>query len=178
MIKNILIILLLGITLVAGCTQVPPNDNDFQEKEISFDTVDKDFYGNIQEKSQKVIQNSEDFLELWNEVGSLKLLEEIDFSKYTVIAVAQGQKPTGGYSIEINKVKETRVKIQVYIIETFPDPDDVVTQAFSSPYHIIKIEKSNKKVEFNNLAQNGDKPPLPLSSLSINSSIHDFSVSR
>ena len=161
MIKNILIILLLGITLVAGCTQLPPNDNDFQEKELSFDTVDKDVNSIIQERAQKVIQNSEDFLELWNEIGSLKMLEEIDFSKYTVIAVFQGQQPTGGYSIEINKVKETKDKIQVYIIETFPDPNDVVTQALTSPYHIISIAKTNKEIEFNNLAQNGDKPPLP-----------------
>ena len=95
-------ILLLGILLVAGCTQLPPNDNGnngFQEKELSFETVDKDFYSNIQEKSQKAIQNSEDFQELWNEIGSLKMLEEIDFSKYTVIAVFQGQKTSGGYYI-------------------------------------------------------------------------------
>src|SRR3989344_5588080 len=102
MIKNIMAILLLGILLVAGCTQLPPNDNGnngFQEKELSFETVDKDFYSNIQEKSQKAIQNSEDFQELWNEIGSLKMLEEIDFSKYTVIAVFQGQKTSGGYHI-------------------------------------------------------------------------------
>ena len=161
MIKNILIILLLGIVLVAGCTQIPPNDNGFQEKEIPFDTVDKDVNSIIQARAQKVIQNSEDFQKLLNEIGSLKLLVEPDFSKYTVIAVFQGQKLTGGYSIEINKVKETRDKIQVYIIETFPDPNDVVTQALTSPYHIITIAKTNKEFEFNNLAQNGDKPPLP-----------------
>ena len=161
MIKNILIILLLGIVLVAGCTQIPPNDNGFQEKEIPFDTVDKDVNSIIQARAQKVIQNSEDFQKLLNEIGSLKLLVEPDFSKYTVIAVFQGQQPTGGYSIEINKVKETRDKIQVYIIETFPDPNDVVTQALTSPYHIITIAKTNKEFEFNNLAQNGDKPPLP-----------------
>ena len=148
-------ILLLGILLVAGCTQLPPNDNGnngFQEKELSFETVDKDFYSNIQEKSQKAIQNSEDFQELWNEIGSLKMLEEIDFSKYTVIAVFQGQKTSGGYYIEISKITDKKDSILVNVIEIEAAPGQAAA-VITSPYHIVRIPKTTKLIKFETKTQ-------------------------
>jgi len=68
-----------------------------------------------------------------------------------VIAVFQGQQPTGGYEIKIEKIIETRDKLRVYIKETIPDSSDMVTQALSSPYHLVKLLISDKTAEFINL---------------------------
>lgn len=157
MIKNILIILLLGIVLVTGCTQVPPNENGFQEKELSFETVDKDVNSNLEEKNNYVIQNKEEFQILWDKIGSLKLLDEIDFSKYTVIAVFQGQKNSGGYSIEITKIVEKKGVIIISIKELEAGPGQAAA-VITSPYHIIKTNKLTKNVEFE---IESNKPPLP-----------------
>ena len=36
----------------------------------------------------------------------------------------------------------------VIVSKTFPEPGQPVTQALSQPYHIVKIEKINKRVVF------------------------------
>ncbi len=55
---------------------------------------------------------------------------------------------TGGYEIKVNKVVEEKNNILVYIEEISPDPQDIVTQALTSPYHIIKIERTEKDIIF------------------------------
>ena len=160
MIKNIFTMLLFGLLVVAGCTQVPIDngtDQNFQERELTFETVDKDFYSSLEAKNQLVIQNTKEFQEFWNKVGSLKLLDEIDFSKYTVITVSQGQKTSGGYSIEITKIIEKKDSIVVYFKETEAGSGQAIA-AITSPYHIVKTKKLDKSVEFK---FDSDKPPLP-----------------
>lgn len=65
-----------------------------------------------------------------------------DFGSDIVIAAFQGVKPTGGYSIEVTSIKEEEGVVKVYLNVVEPRPSDVVTQAFTSPYDIVKVSRA------------------------------------
>ncbi len=141
--KTRILIIILIIFLI-GC-------ENYTESSISFQTIDKGILSGIQKKSNYIINNNKEFSELWNNINNYKIpkseVPKIDFEKEIVIAVFQGQKNTGGYDIEITNIMENN-KINVYIKETEPKPNNFVIQALTSPYHIIKINKPNKYVKF------------------------------
>jgi hypothetical protein len=65
-----------------------------------------------------------------------------DFGTEIVIAAFQGVKPTGGYSIEVTSIKEEEGVVMVYLNVVEPRPSDVVSQAFTSPYDIVKVSRA------------------------------------
>jgi hypothetical protein len=70
-----------------------------------------------------------------------------------VVAIFGGQKPTGGYSVRVDKVSEasradqpSRVTIHYQVIA--PPADALVIQALTYPYTFIRIAKKVDTVEF------------------------------
>jgi len=61
-----------------------------------------------------------------------------------------GSKPTGGYDIKITGVKEREAEglIAISVEESSPGKDCIVSQALTSPYHIIETDKTDKEVVF------------------------------
>lgn len=66
---------------------------------------------------------------------------QVDPAKDIVIAAFQGVKPTGGYSIEVTSIREDGGVVNVYVDMVEPLPGNMVTQAFTSPYDIVKISR-------------------------------------
>ena len=58
-----------------------------------------------------------------------------------------GEKSTGGYSIGIENVVETDSNIIITVKETNPVPGSMVTQSFTSPFSVVKIN-SKKPIVF------------------------------
>lgn len=121
------------MVFVSGCTQI---------KKIDFETISKGHYSN-HKKAANYIINSNEKLESFG----IKI-PEIDFSTYTVIAVFMGEFSTGGHGIEIKEIIEYEDRVVVVVDKTFPKPGSIVTQAFTQPYHIIKIKKIDKPIIF------------------------------
>ncbi len=148
-----------GICLKNTCTQLP------QEKELSFETIEKGEYSTHTKKENFVINDNKTYYDLWRKLypsclnvttdrgistvcDGVSIIPKIDFSKETVIAVFMGEKNTGGYSIEITKIIDKTDKVIVYVNETTPKPGDLVTLALTQPYHIVKTKKILGPVEF------------------------------
>jgi hypothetical protein len=56
-----------------------------------------------------------------------------------LIAAFQGQQRTGGYAIRITAVERRGDQLVVSATFTQPKPDDIVTQALTSPAHVVSI---------------------------------------
>ncbi|WP_432402354.1 protease complex subunit PrcB family protein [Wukongibacter sp. M2B1] len=59
------------------------------------------------------------------------------------VVVTRGEKPTGGYTVDIDKIEkikdeEDKFKLVVYAKFTDPKPGDVVTEAITYPYIVAK----------------------------------------
>ncbi len=72
---------------------------------------------------------------------------EIDFQKHMVIGVFMGTRPSGGYSVKLARIVEND-KIKVFVRQQSPGPDDMVTMALTSPFHVVVVPRSEKPVEF------------------------------
>ena len=118
--------------------------------EVSFETVVKnDNEGFYKERRNYIITDNKAWEDLWDKaVSSENTIPKVDFEQNMVIAVFQGLKDTSGYKIQINKVIEKDNLIEVFIQESSPASDDVVIQAITSPYHVVKIKKADKEVKF------------------------------
>lgn len=119
------------------------------EKKLEFETIKKENHVYYKKIENLVIKNGKEWIDLWNLLGYSLLPSLIDFNKEMVIAVFQGEKSTGGYSIEINRITEKENEIEVSVLETSPGPGCMVTKALTSPYHIVKLAKQIKEIKFN-----------------------------
>jgi hypothetical protein len=71
----------------------------------------------------------------------------------TVVAIHAGQRPTGGYSVEVTGVERAGDDCTVRYRVRGPGPDDIVTQALTYPSVAIRIAASCREVTVD--------PPLP-----------------
>lgn len=72
----------------------------------------------------------------------------LDFTQKYVIAVFAGRKSSGGFTIEIKNVIRGEKSVEVQVEEVSPGNKCGVTAAFSVPYHIATIDKTELKVTF------------------------------
>jgi hypothetical protein len=138
--KSILIILLIGIGISLSLPWI--FIQSLEGNDISFETVTKGYYCAHCDKKDYVINIQYEWEELWEITFSTKYpppdIPAIDFSINTIIAVYLGERATGGYAIEIVDIIETNSNIVVYVKETSPEPDSMVTMLLTQPYHIVK----------------------------------------
>lgn len=118
--------------------------------DLSFETINKGIYSGHNQKNNYVIVTNKDFEDLWNKVYyktiSKPPLPQIDFNKYMIIAVFEGVKNTGGYDIQIFKINQNGGYLDILVKETSPGPSCFAVQAFTSPFHIVKVEKISSEV--------------------------------
>lgn len=154
--KLLTVSIIIGILVVGGYLVVAKGDYLTEKllggKSMSYEVIDSGQSCGITEKNNYVIRNRQEWSGLWNRVDSrssvIPSLLEVDFDKYMVIGVFLGEKNTGGYAIEVEKIVEEGEKIIVHLKETTPGKDDMVIQVLTQPYQIIKIEKTTKEIMF------------------------------
>lgn len=74
----------------------------------------------------------------------------IDFDQEMIVAVFAGEKPTGGYRIDIPAIEEDRARQQftVRYRETRPPAGAMATQALTQPYHLVRLKKIEMAASF------------------------------
>ncbi len=124
---------------------------------IDFITIVRGTESGYQKASQMTIDNSAQWRNLWQlhtcNTEPPPPLPQVDFTRYRIVAVFGGEKPTSGYSVEIlsadssSQTKE-RPSLVITIQYRQPGAEDFLTDALTYPYHIIKIPKidANKVV--------------------------------
>ena len=72
----------------------------------------------------------------------------IDFEDYMGIAVFAGSQATGGHDIAVTHIEEDAGMLTVTVTKTDPGTECVVTQALTSPYHIVLVRTQQADVTF------------------------------
>jgi hypothetical protein len=118
---------------------------------LEFDTIEKGFLSGITEKKNLIIRTEDEWAKLWNKHTSTRIPHPeapvINFTENMILAVFMGQKPSGGFAVEITRVERCENELVVFFNEVEPPPDAVVTTVLTQPYHIIRIERSNLLVK-------------------------------
>jgi len=66
---------------------------------------------------------------------------DVDFHREWVVAAFMGEKPTGGFLIEVREVTRRGRQVRVAVRQQEPGPHDVVTMVITYPGHIVAVKR-------------------------------------
>ncbi|MFV5696581.1 protease complex subunit PrcB family protein [Flavobacterium sp. LB3P122] len=94
------------------------------------------------------------FFEILSEPNEIKMLQNDenlknkispnDIQNSNFIVLNMGEKTSGGYKIGIDTVVETDKNIIITVKETIPKPGGMITQAFTNPFCVVKINSKKE----------------------------------
>jgi hypothetical protein len=87
---------------------------------------------------QLVIRDAATWSQFWSELGA-GVQPEVDFSRDLVIAVASGERSSGGHDIEVQKVTRTGGELRIEVLRTAPGKDCMATAALTQPVDVVMV---------------------------------------
>ena len=95
------------------------------------------------------ISNAEQLEEVWSMAHgqTVDALPQVDFDTEEVLAVFDGQHPSGGYSVAVSGVSDEGGKRKIVITHKSPGPGCVTTQAITYPFQIVLVPKSEMSID-------------------------------
>lgn len=134
--KQILLcMLVLFCFILTGCVNKEAEEPK-KEKDIEFTVVED---ADLPEELKTIIE----------EKKSAPMKLTYTNKDYLYIVVGYGEQSTGGYSITVDCLYLTKNGIYIDTNLLGPDKQEVVTQALTYPYIVIKMELIDKSVIFN-----------------------------
>ena len=139
--------LLLLILLLSGC-QAPVKEEDTFN--VPFRIVAKGAYSQLSLAKELIIRDKTEWRHLWlahtGDPG--KRPPAIDFKSEMVMAFFLGQRPTGGYDIQVQKIRTMEDHLLVNLRVERPDPRANTTMALTQTHTIIKLPRYKLPVKF------------------------------
>jgi hypothetical protein len=115
--------------------------------DTSFQTVVKGSRSGVREPLQIVIRSQAEWDALWKRHVAIETNPPpppaIDFNKQIVIGVFLGEKPTGGYDVEIIRTEQSDGALVIHYREKSRLPGSIVIQALTQPFHIIQVVRDD-----------------------------------
>ena len=148
--KAFLLFVTLSFGYLPNCNKP---ENNF--KLTDFTTIGQEnLYGNGSEKigqENLIISDTGSWNELITKMNTVNNVSDgfteidIDFMNFMIIAIFDKVYGNGGHSIDINKIEETESKV---IVTTDNILKGDITCIMTQPFHIVRIEKTDKLIFF------------------------------
>jgi uncharacterized protein (DUF885 family) len=92
-------------------------------------------------RSVELITDEAAWRSAWEKIGGGRPLPDVSFDTRAVVLAYQGQKSTGGYSVEITGIRRTGTVLAVGVNERRPASGDVTTEVLTSPFVAVSIPR-------------------------------------
>ena len=92
-------------------------------------------------RTVELITDEAGWRRIWEKVGAGRPLPDVSFDTRAVVVAYQGQRATGGYSIEITGIKRTGTVLAVTISERRPASGSLTTQVITSPFVAVSVPR-------------------------------------
>lgn len=92
----------------------------------------------IGEARRLVIRDANAWADFWSELG-VGERPTVDFSRDVVVAVAAGQRPTGGYEIAVDRVINNNGELTAEVVETTPGPNCITIASLTQPVDVVVV---------------------------------------
>jgi hypothetical protein len=115
-------------------------------------TVAQGTYSGIEEARETVVRTQAEWLALWKAHGQGEPPAAVDFGKEMIAVVFLGTRPTGGYSVQITGTSLEEDALVIDYVEQRPGGDAIVSQALTSPFHIVRLPRHEGPVRFRRAA--------------------------
>ena len=138
-----IIVSLVAVALVS-CGAAVTKSSD---KSSLYEVLTQQTNGGASIRFFEILSEPNEIAMLQNDENLKNKISSNDVQTANFIVLNMGEKTSGGYTIGIDTVVETDKNIVITIKETNPEPGSMVTQAFTNPFCVIKIN-SKKEIIF------------------------------
>jgi hypothetical protein len=119
---------------------------------VNIEQIDRGQYGNIVDGTQTVLRDQGEFASFWSDLhadqSTTPDLPAVDFESQVVVAVVLGERPNGGYEVEVDQVMANEDEaMRVEYTETVPGETCGVTQVLTSPYVLVTVDVEEQSVD-------------------------------
>lgn len=111
---------------------------------LAITELESGFYNNGVTEARYIVANNEEDLQQIEMLLGHEL--SVDLHRNTVIAAFMRERPTGGYNIQVARAVGTAERVNMRTNLTEPGRTCMVTMAFTSPYQIVAIPKTDKMI--------------------------------
>jgi hypothetical protein len=140
--KKIIVSLVALALFSCGATTTKSSD-----KNSLYEVLTQQTNGGASIRFFEILSEPNEIVMLQNDENLKNKISPNDIQTSNFLVLNMGEKTSGGYSIGIDTVVETDKNIVITIKETSPEPGSMVTQAFTNPFCVVKIN-SKKDIIF------------------------------
>lgn len=114
----------------------------------SVTTVAQGIHSGISDTMEVIVRSGAEWDALWKSHAGVQPAPPVDFSRELVAAVFLGTRRSGGFSAEIAGYRREGSAFVIDYVERVPAAGVIVTQALTSPFHIVKLPRVEGPIRF------------------------------
>ncbi|HET9680294.1 MAG TPA: protease complex subunit PrcB family protein [Gammaproteobacteria bacterium] len=122
------------LALLTACATTPDTPVT-----LSVSNLARGAYSNLEIERFQIIHDAATLERLWQQAQISKPVPTIDFTQNSVVLVALGERPTGGYRVDVSQAVKARQRIEITVTIRKPGDQCVVTQVVTMPYHFVAV---------------------------------------
>lgn len=142
--------LALGACSSSSPVGVPPGASLVPSSRV--DTLADETDSGLEERRRLVVRSDSAWADLWQRIYETREprpeVPDVDFDEHVVIAVAMGERRTGGFTIGIERVYRDDGELHVVVRETSPGSECGVTLALTQPVLAVRVPAVPGPVSF------------------------------
>lgn len=144
---GLVVAIVLGAILLSYDSSAPINN---QSAAVSFAVLHEgEQSGEITERVNYRIRTEDEFASLWMALHTddATQVPYVDFEAHDVLAVFEGERPSGGYDISVVSVMERGDgTVAVTILHEEPGATCMTISVITSPFELVVVPKSDSKI--------------------------------
>lgn len=139
----VLAILVGGILYLGATPDTKPTE------EVSFSVLSAGAAAvEMHEQKNYRVLDEEHFVEVWKlAYGTEAPMPNVDFDTHEVLAVFDGERTSGGYKVEVERILDLGTVREVRIVRTAPGTSCITTQALTSPFQMVVVPKTDNRID-------------------------------
>ncbi|MFN0243075.1 MAG: protease complex subunit PrcB family protein [Planctomycetota bacterium] len=137
------LVFLFAVTMfgVSACK----SSGSSREDSHGFRSLLRGYGSGVRESGIRVARSQEEWTKLWAEHSAHTLprpqAPDIDWKNEMVVCVLLGERPSGGFSIQVEEVDDQSKPWIVYARERVPAEGALVPMMMTAPYHMVVTER-------------------------------------
>jgi hypothetical protein len=132
---------------------------------IKWSTLQSGQHSRIERPTTRVLNNEAELQAYWRDAmgeSPTAAPRGIEFGKEMLLAIHLGDRPTGGYKVHVQSISRTRAaELTVEYVETEPAPGSANIQVRTSPWTLVRMERSAGNLNFRKRTQTSRYAVLP-----------------
>ncbi|MEA5445163.1 protease complex subunit PrcB family protein [Gammaproteobacteria bacterium AB-CW1] len=142
--KLIFMAVMLPLTACAGGERAEVEVGE----QLELEELARGTQSRVSSESMTVIRDAEAFEGIWRQAGQRGEPPAVDFEQFMVIAAFMGERRTGGYTVRVRSAERNEEGLKVRVRMEAPGRNCMVTQAFTQPFHLVRLPRVEGAVDF------------------------------